>query len=156
MGKQDEFFKMYGAKELGKELRKLSRGTQNKILRPALSVGAAEIRKIAKKNAPKKSGLLKSEVKSKVFTAKRRAKGLVAKIGVLGGKAQKVHYYPQQGNEEKPRPVLLVAHYHNQKLKFLDKALEQGNPQAVKVMLARFQEKLTAFHAKEGDKGKRR
>ena len=80
MANQDEFFKLHGAKELSDELRKLSRGGMNKILRPGMRQGAAEIRKAAKRMVPVDKGNLKKALKSKVFTAKKGAKGVVASL----------------------------------------------------------------------------
>lgn len=151
MGKQDEFFKMYGAKELGRELRKLSRGVQNKIIRPGLTKGAAEIRKDAKKKVSgdilqKRSGALFRAIKSKTFTKKRGGRGLVSRIGIIP---------PTQTNAE-GQIINKYAGYHNKRRKFLDKALDDADDKATKILISTVQEKLTAFHAKEGDKGRRR
>jgi hypothetical protein len=156
---QDNFFKVHGAKELAKELNKLSRGTQNQILRPALTKGAAEIRKVAKmmvkSEFQRHTGTLFKSIKSKTFTAKGRNKGLVARIGVLHGKDGDSGYYPKASNgKSEPRPVAVVARTLEKERHFLDRALVQGQAAAVREMLAKFQEKLSAFHAKEGDKGK--
>ena len=152
MGKQDEFFKMYGAKELGRELRKLSRGTQNKIIRPGLTKGAAEIRKDAKKKVSgeilkrgETGGLFKA-IKSKTFTKKRGGRGLVSRIGII----------PATQTNSKGQIINKYAGYWNKRRKFLDKALDDADDKATKVLIDTVQEKLTAFHAKEGDKGKRR
>ena len=151
MAKQDEFFKVHGAKELGKELRKLSRGAQNKIIRPGLNQGAAEIRKEAKRKVnndvlQRQTGGLFKAIKSKTFTKKRGGRGLVARIGII----------PATQTNSEGQVIQKYAGYHNKRLKFLDQALDDADDKAVSVLLDVVQDKMTAFHAKEGDKGKRR
>ena len=114
MANQDEFFKLHGAKELGDELRKLSRGRMNVILRPGMRQGAAEIRKEAKNLVPVDTGLLKKSIKSKVFTEKggRRGKGVTARIGVL----------TNSGTDKDGVPVAKYGGGVNRKVKFLERA----------------------------------
>ena len=151
MAKQDEFFKIHGAKELGKELRKLSRGTQNKIIRPGLTKGSAEIRKQAKSNVNgdimnRQSGGLFKAIKSKTFTKKGRSRGLVSRIGII----------PITQTNKDGDIINKYAGYWNKRRKFLDKALDQADDKATKALVQTVQQKLNEFHAKEGDKGKRR
>ena len=146
MANQDEFFKLHGAKELGAELKALSRGMQNKIVRPGLRQGAAEIRKVAKRivsSELKDTGLLAKNIKSKVFTAKRGRRGVLARVGIV----HDAGYYPQKGNEKKPRPVAVVAATHNIRIKFLDRATAQAQSIAIHKLLTVSQQKMDAFHA---------
>jgi HK97 gp10 family phage protein len=146
------FFEVHGAKEIAKELKDLSRGMQNKIVRPALNVAVAEVRKTAKQLAPKDTGILKKAIKSKVFTKKRGAKGIVGRIGVLDSN---VEY--SDGT-----PVAKVAAVLNHgsparniyARNFLEDALKMTEPQATAKLLARTQVEIDKFHAKRKDKGK--
>ena len=146
---QNEFFKVHGAKELSAELQKLSRGAQNKIVRPGLNKGAAEVRKQAKANVNndilnRDTGGLFKAIKSKTFTKKRGQRGLVSRIGII----------PATQTNKDGDIINKYAGYHNKRRKFLDKALDQAEDKAVKVLVAKVQERMDAFHAKEGDKGK--
>ena len=71
MARNNSFFEIHGAKEIALELNELARGVNNQIVRPGLRKGAAHIRKIAKKIAPKADGHLKKAIQSKVFTNKK-------------------------------------------------------------------------------------
>jgi hypothetical protein len=137
--KQDEFFKLHGADELQKELKALSRGMQNKIVRPGLRQGAAEIRKVAKRIAPKDTGLLSKSIKSKVFTNKTGAKGVVARVGVLSTDA-----VDKDGD-----PVIKYAGPIEEKTKFLEKATAQAQGIAIQKLLGVTQQKMDAFHASQ-------
>ena len=142
----DNFFKVNGAKQLGKELKELSRTMQSKILTPGLTQGAAEIRKAAKQLAPKDTGLLKKKIKSKVYRKKKGGKGVVARIGVLGDAGYSA--------QKKPRPVALYGYAQNQKTHFLDDALTIAEAPAMYKLLSVTQQKMDAFHASKGDPGK--
>lgn len=142
----DNFWKVHGAKEIGDELRELSRGQMNTVLRPGMRQGAAEIRKAAKQLAPKDTGLLNKKIKSKVYTKKKGGKGVVARIGVLGDAGY--------SNQNPPRPVALYGYDQNKKQGFLDDALSIAEAPAIHKLIATTQQKLDAFHAKKGDPGK--
>ena len=143
----ENFFKVNGAKQLGKELKELSTTMQSKILRPGMRQGAAEIRKAAKQLAPQgETGLLKKSIKSKVYTKKQGGKGVVARIGVLGDAGYSA--------QKKPRPVALYGYAQNQKTHFLDDALTIAEAPAMYKLLSTTQQKMDAFHASKGDPGK--
>lgn len=144
---EDNFWKVHGAKEIGDELRELSRGQMNKILRPGMRQGSAEVRKAAKKLAPKDTGLLKKKIKSKVYTKKKGGKGVVARIGVLGDAGY--------SNQEPPRPVALYGYAQNKETHFLDSALDIAQAPAIYKLISTTQQKLDAFHAAKGDPGKK-
>jgi hypothetical protein len=139
MAKQDEFFKLHGAKELGKELKALSRGVQNKIVRPGLRQGAAEIRKVAKQIAPRDTGLLSKSIKSKVFTVKSGGKGVVARVGVL----------TTDSVDKDGDPVIKYAGPVEKRTKFLEKAAQQAQDKAIRKLLTVSQQKMDQFHAKQ-------
>ena len=146
-------FKVNGAKELGKELLQMAQGFQNKMVRPGLTVGAAEFRKDIKKNVPEKFGILKKEIKSKTFS-KGRGKGLVARAGILdsvqvqnGNKSVAVAKYAAVQNYGSIKRNIAGRH-------FLAEAVRDVGDLAVKKMIDRVQEKVTAFHASKGDPGK--
>ena len=63
---------------------------------------------------------------------------------------------PATQTNDKGQIINKYAGYHNKRVKFLDKALDDADDKATKILIDTVQEKLTAFHAKEGDKGKRR
>ena len=157
MANQDEFFKINGAKELGEELRELSRGMQNKILRPALRVATAEVRKVAGNYVPVKSGVLKKSIKSKVFTAKRGAKGVVGRIGVfIKGSTGETHPAKygavlEHGTKSAGRDRKTIIGARN----FLSNALSSAEPQATSKFLSKTQEKMDEFHAKQSSKYKK-
>ena len=155
MASQNDFFKITGNDHIAKELDALSRGMKNKILRSPMTKGAAEIRKVAKrivKTELNDTGLLHKMIKSKTFTKKSRGKGLVSHIGVLNVKNQD-GYYPKKGNEKKPRPISLVANVHNNRVNFLDRALNEGNARATQVLITETQKKIDEFHAKNKQAG---
>ncbi len=154
MAKKD-LFTIHGAKELAKELKEMSQGFQNKMVRPGLTVAVAEVRKEAKKQTPVQpgSGVLKKKIKSKVFS-KGRGKGIVGRAGILDG-------------EEVPngKKTVAIAKYagvqnygsvkRNIKAKhFLESSLATAEPEATKKLILRTQEKVTAFHKSKGDPGK--
>lgn len=155
---QDDFFKINGAKELGAELRALSRGIQNQIVRPALRVATAEVRKVAKTYVPIASGLLKKSIKNKVFTAKRGAKGVVGRIGVFvkgsdagsGTHPAKYGAALEHGTDKagKGKSTVIGAR------KFLQNALTAAEPTATKLLVNKTQERMDAFHAKQDSKYK--
>jgi hypothetical protein len=136
----ENFFQVNGAKELGRELSQLSRAMKNTILRPGMRQGAAEIRKAAKKLAPKDTGLLKRKIKSKVYTKKKGTKGVVARIGILGDAGY--------SDQKKPRPVALYGYVQNNKQHFLDSAVDIAEGPAIYKLIATTQEKMDEFHYK--------
>ena len=142
MGRDNNFFKVHGAKEIAAELNELARGANNVIIRPGLRQAAAHIRKIAKKIAPKDDGHLKKAIQSKVITAKGRNKGVVARIGVL----------KNTFTDEHGTPVVLYAGKQLDRTEFLNKAVKEGEPEAIKILIKVTQEKLTAFHQKRAAK----
>ncbi len=152
MAKKD-LFTIHGAKELAKELKEMSQGFQNKMVRPGLTVAVAEVRKEAKKQVPVKSGTLKKKIKSKVFS-KGRGKGIVGRAGILDGE--------QVPNGKKTVAIAKYAGVQNYgsvkrniKAKhFLESSLETAEPEATKKLILRTQEKVTAFHKSKGDPGK--
>lgn len=92
--------RIVGEKALMKALNGLGRqSTVNKVSRPAYREAAAEIRKKAKANAPKETGLLKKSIKSVVRTGKI---GVYAVIGPAYGFKQIV--------DDKPRDPAKYAH----------------------------------------------
>jgi len=139
MARDNSFFRVHGAKEIAQELDELARGANNVIVRPGLRQGAAHIRKIAKSIAPVDDGHLKKAIQSKVVSNKGRGKGVVAKIGIL----------KRSFTDENGRPVMAYAGDQND---FLGKALAEGRPEAVKILIKVTQEKLTAFHQKRAAK----
>lgn len=77
-----------GEKALMKRLNALSsQGKRNRIARPAIREASGEIRKKAKANAPKETGLLKKSIKNVVRTGKT---GVYAVIGPANGFKQEV------------------------------------------------------------------
>lgn len=151
---QDNFFKVNGANELAKELKELSRGMQNKILRPAMTKATGEIRKVAKTYVPvvEGSGLLKKSIKNKTFTAKRGAKGIVGRVGVFVKGFDGVGTHPakygaalEHGTEKAGKGNNTIIGARN----FLANALQSAEPMATKALLAKTQEKMDAFHAKQ-------
>jgi HK97 gp10 family phage protein len=155
---QDQFFKVNGAKELAQELKELSRGMQNQILRPALRAATAEVRKVAKTYVPVKSGLLKRSIKNKVFTAKRGAKGVVGRIGVFvkgsdvsgGTHPAKYGAALEYGTESagKGKDTIIGAR------RFLANALKASEPIATSKLVSKTQERMDNFHAKQASKYK--
>ena len=142
MARDNSFFKVHGAKEIADELNELSRGFNNQIIRPGLRQGAAHIRKIAKKIAPKDDGHLRKAIQSKVITAKGRNKGVVARIGIL----------KNTFTDERGTPVVKYAGQQLDKTEFLNKAVKQGEAEAIKILTKVTQEKITAFHSKRAAK----
>jgi len=157
---QDNFFKTHGADELAQELRDLSRGMQNKILRSPMTKAVAEVRKAAKRYIKVDKGVAKKFIKSKTFTAKRGAKGIVGRIGVFtdisvpNGKegvfVAKYAAVQNYGSTKvgKARNTTIPAQ------DFLGKALASENEKATNILLTEAQKKMDAFHAKRGDQGK--
>jgi len=142
MVRDNKLFRINGAKEIAQELDELSRGFNNQIVRPGLRQGAAHIRKIAKKIAPKDDGHLRKAIQSKVITAKGRNKGVVARVGVL----------KNTFTDENGVPVVKYAGAQLDKTEFLNKAVKQGEGAALKILTKVTQEKLTAFHQKRAAK----
>ena len=137
-------FEIHGAKEISKALQDLSHGAKNKIVRPGLRQGAAEIRKIVKSEVLVDEKHLRRAVKSKVYTVKGKSRGVVAKIGVLSREATDengVSIY-KYANDKDGRKTLDDA---------LNVGLKVGGNRAIgkvisvtKVKLAEFQNKLAA------------
>ena len=158
---QDNFFELHGAKELAEELRELSRGMQNQILRSPMTKAIAEIRKGAKRYVSIDKGLAKKFIISKTFTAKRGAKGIVGRIGVFtdisipnGKEGVHVAKYAAVQNygtnrAGKAKNTTIPAQ------DFLGKALASEDGKATTILLTEAQKRLDAFHAKRGDKGKK-
>ena len=152
---QDDFFKVNGAKELAKELKELSRGMQNKILKSPMTKATGEIRKIAKRYAPEDKGIAKKFIKNKTFTAKRGAKGIVGRIGVFetasipnGKEGVEIAKYAaviEHGTDKAGRGKSNTIYARN----YLSDALVAGDPIATQVLIAKTQEKMDAFHAKQ-------
>lgn len=150
----EDIFKVYGHDEIAKELKEMTRGMKNKILRPALTKGAAVIRKIARNNAKVgETGHLKKSIKSKTFTAKRGAKGVVARIGILAS-ADLTDNKPTQ-KRPKGTPVQLYGRAVEVKYWTINDALKQGESQAMDVFMKRAQEKMDDFHAKQAVSNKK-
>lgn len=162
MANQNEFFKVNGAKELGNELKALTRGMNNTILRPALREATGEVRKVAKTYVPVQSGVLKSSIKNKVFTSKRNAKGVVGRVGIFVKGNQKV----KNGNKMvHPATYGATLEHGTDKAgagrsnyigarNFLSNALQSAEPIATQRMIARTQIELDKFHAKQAAKYK--
>jgi len=151
---KNDLFKVNGAKELGKELLQMAQGFQNKMVRPGLNVGAAEFRKDIKRNVPEDLGFLKKEIKSKTFS-KGRGRGLVARAGVLSA----VQVTNESGHSVAIAKYAAVQNYGSIKRNivgkhFLSDAVKSVGDLAVKKMITRVQEKVTAFHKSKGDPGK--
>ena len=149
---QDDFFKVNGAKELAKELKELSRGMQNKILKSPMTKATGEIRKIAKRYAPVDKGIAKKFIKNKTFTAKRGAKGIVGRVGVFVKGSDGVGTHPakygaalEHGTEKAGKGNNTIIGARN----FLANALQSAEPMATKALLAKTQERMDAFHAKQ-------
>jgi hypothetical protein len=150
---KDDLFTISGAKELGKELMQMAQGFQNKMVRPGLNVGVAEFRKDIKNRVPVHLGVLKKEVKSKTFS-KGRGKGLVARAGILDSTS-----IPNGNSGVSIAKYAAVQNYGSTKngtpaLNFLGESVKAVENAAVSKMVARVQEKVTAFHASKGDPGK--
>jgi hypothetical protein len=144
------FFKVHGADEIAKELQGLSRGTKNKIVRPGLRQAVAEIRKIAKRIAPKKDGFLQRGIQSKVYTAKKFERGVVGRIGMLSRDKVGAPSKRFPGGV----PIQIYGGALNKKLKFLQRANRQGEGIAVQKMISVTDQKLKAFQAKMDAKTK--
>ena len=148
-----DLFKISGAKELGKELMQMAQGFQNKMVRPGLTVGVAEFRKDIKTRVPENLGILKKEIKSKVFS-KGRGKGLVARAGVLDSTS-----IPNGNSGVAIAKYAAVQNYGSTKngtpaINFLGESVKAVEDTAVSKMVARVQDKVTAFHSSKGDPGK--
>jgi hypothetical protein len=146
MANQDDFLKVHGLKALGEELRDLSRGKQNVIFRPGLRKGAAEIRKQAKRDVKADlydKGVLHKEIKSKVFTAKKKSKGVVARIGIMSD---------SPATDKFGTPVAKYAAALEKQRGFLNKAHAKAEKKAVAILVASVQEELNKFHAKKAAK----
>ena len=152
MGKKD-LFTVNGAKELAKELKAMGQGFQNKMVKPGLTVGVAEFRKDIKQRVPEDLGILKKEIKSKVFS-KGRGRGLVGRAGIIDS--------VQVSNGDHSVAVAkyaAVLNYGSEKRgivarDFLGAAVQAKQSEAVSKMIKRVQEKVTAFHQSKGDPGK--
>ena len=149
-----DLFTVYGAKELARELKEMGQGFQNKMVKPGLTVGLAEFRKEIKREVPENLGILKKEIKSKVFS-KGRGRGLVGRAGILdsvqvtnGDKSVAVARYASVQNYGSIKRNIVGKH-------FLGGAVQAVGDQAVSKMIKRVQEKVTAFHKSKGDPGKR-
>ena len=144
MADKNNFFKIHGAREVSRALEELSRGAQNKIVRPGLTQGIAEIRKIAKQLAPKKDGFLKKGIQSKVATLKKGRRGVIGVVGMI--KKDKV------GKPSKKFPggvpIQIYGGALNKKLKFLQRANKQGEALAVGKLRSVTRVKLREFQAK--------
>ena len=154
---QDQFFKINGANELGQELKELSRGMQNKILRPAMTKAVAEIRKVAKTYVPIDSGTLKKSIKSKTFTAKRGAKGIVGRVGVFVKGSDGTGTHPakygaaiEYGTETAGKGNNTVIGARN----YLSNAMSSAEPAATQALLTKAQERMDNFHAQQAGKYK--
>lgn len=125
-------FEMHGFKELSNELKSLKKGMRTKIVKPGVRKGGAEVRKAAKRIAPKDTGLLRKSIKSKV-TAR---KGVVARIGVLDTSI----------TDAKGNAVAKYAAAVNEKDNFLEEALQQAEQEAFNELLSSTQQRIDAFH----------
>ena len=149
----EDLFKISGARELGRELMQMAQGFQNKMVRPGLTVGVAEFRKDIKNRVPENLGVLKKEIKSKVFS-KGRGKGLVARAGIIDSTS-----IPNGSGGVAIAKYAAVQNYGSTKngtpaLNFLGESVKAIEDLAVNKMVARVQQKVTAFHASKGDPGK--
>ncbi len=143
--KDNNFFRVSGAKEIATALDDLSRGTQNRIVRPGLTQAIAEVRKVAKTLVVVKKGRLKKAIQSKVITAKGvKSKGVVGKIGVLSKKIT-------DGIPTKKfpggTPAQLYGAVVNEKTRFLERANTQAKPAAVQKLRSVTKQKLEKFQS---------
>jgi hypothetical protein len=160
---RDAFFDLLGATELSKELKALSEVKSiNSIIKPAMHAGAAEIRKIARKDAPKQkgSGVLKKSIKNKTFIAKRGAKGVISRIGVFVKGTAEV---PNGKKTVHPATYGSAINYGTTKAgknknvtiearNFLGKALQKGDAIGVEKVIAKTQVQLDKWHQKQAKK----
>ncbi len=144
MADKNNFFKIHGAREVALALEDLSRGAQNKIVRPGLRQAVAEIRKIAKKIAPRDSGALRKGIQSKVATLKKGRKGVIGVVGML--KKDKVG----KPSKKFPAgvPIQIYGGALNKKLKFLQRANQQGKALGIEKLRSVTRVKLREFQAK--------
>jgi len=144
------FFKIHGAREIAAELDKLSRGAKNQVVRPGLRQAVAEIRKIAKALVPKLDGFLKKGIQSKVATMKKGNKGIIGVVGML--KKDKV------GKPSKKFPggvpIQIYGGALNKKIKFLQRANQQGKGLAIQKLKSVTAVKIKEFQAKMDAKAK--
>lgn len=147
----DNFFKVHGAREIAAELEKLSRGAKNTVVRPGLRQAVAEIRKIAKQIAPKgETGALRKGIQSKVVTMKKGSKGVLGVVGML--KKDKVG----KPSKKFPKgvPIQIYGGALNKKIKFLQRANQQGKGLAIQKLKSVTAEKIVQFQAKMDAKAK--
>ena len=84
-----EFMQLTGFKELAAALRELPERVAKNALRSAVNAGASEIRKQAKANAPKDTGLLEKNIYQKQIREQSDATKQVFFVGVRGAKKKK-------------------------------------------------------------------
>lgn len=140
----NNFFKVHGAKEIAAELEKLARGAKNTVIRPGLRQAVAEIRKIAKAIVPKKDGFLKKGIQSKVATMKKGRKGVIGVVGML----KKTFVGKPSKKFPGGVPVQIYGGALNKKIKFLQRANQQGKGLAIQKLKTVTAEKLVLFQAK--------
>ncbi len=148
MAKQDNFFRVHGAKEVADALMGLARGTQNKIVRPGLRQAIAEVRKVAKTLSPRDDGHLRKAIQSKVITAKGvKSKGVVGKIGILKKTFTDENGVPVMEYAGGPKGIIKTSG-------FLERANVQAKPAAIQKLTSVTKQKLAKWQADMDAKSK--
>lgn len=141
MAEISNFFKVNGAKEIARDLIKLSEGTQRKIVRPALTQGARLIGQYMKGIVPVTSGTLKRTIKWKIYTrGSGGRKAFFAKIGTTQGQGDK--------KNKKGVQVFKYAGKAEMKNRYLERALNAREKAAVQMLIHRTDIELKKFHSK--------
>jgi HK97 gp10 family phage protein len=100
-------------KQLARKLAKLERAARNKVVRKGIREGAKIILKPARKAAPKRTGLTRKAIKTKVMKRKKDRIGLNVQIGKGEYKGETFYAaFVEFGTRRmKARPFLGPAYY---------------------------------------------
>lgn len=135
MADASQFIKIIGADEVIKDFESLKKNFQKKVAKAGITAGTAEIRKVAKRKAPKRpnSGILKGNIRSIVGAPKKGQKGVIGRIGHIFKSKKNVEYYVDQKTKNRPEgaPVLLVYKAQNKRTNFLESALNEAQGTAI-------------------------
>ena len=123
--------KLIGLDEAYQAFKSLELKLQKKFLKTAVTKGTAKIKMSAKAKARKKTGIMKRNIKSKVFTKR----GLVGRVGYIFKIKNKDEYYPNTATPKKPKGVAVayVVNIEAIRTNFLEKALAENGAQAIEI-----------------------
>lgn len=129
-------FKIEGARELDRALKRLGRDLETKVAKSAVRAGANVIAKEARLNVPEISGTLKRSIK--VVTRSKRTGDAVASVVTRSGKK-----WQSKDMDAWYAPLVEFATKHRAATPFMRPALDSKGPEAIQAMSKKIQQRIS-------------